>query len=54
MSEIAARIVAEVLKELEGRRGIGQELRHIDEDVYVELRETLEALVQRIIEASGR
>jgi len=42
-------IVSTVLEELRGRRGIGHALRHIDEDVYHELVETLIGQVNAVL-----
>lgn len=41
---LASKIVSKILKDLEGRKGVGDELESIDEDVKEELVSTLEKI----------
>ena len=49
--ELAHDIVTTILKNLEGRKGIGNELESIDHSIYDDMYETLVVLTTRLLEA---
>lgn len=51
LNDRAERIVKAILNNLSGRKGVGDELDQIDEDIQVEMRAELVALVERELKA---